>query len=61
MKIKPWNHTMKEGHLSWSDFMVHGVNRPSDSTLGASVWQELKANTNVAYIICDLAYEILKA
>ena len=52
---------MKEGHLSWSDFMVHGVNRPSDSTLGASVWQELKANTNVAYIICDLAYEILKA
>ena len=28
MEVGPASRTMKKCHLPWSDFMVHGVNRP---------------------------------
>jgi hypothetical protein len=28
MEVGPSSQTMEKCHLSWSDFMVHGVNRP---------------------------------
>ena len=28
MEVGPWTHTIKKGHLPWSNFMVHSVNRP---------------------------------
>ena len=31
------NRTMAKGHLPWSDFMVHGVNRPLDLTRQVTV------------------------
>ena len=34
MDVGPSRWTMKKCHLWWSDFMVHGVNRP----LGVSIW-----------------------
>ena len=28
LEVKPWTQTIDKGHLPWSDFMVHSVNRP---------------------------------
>ena len=30
MEVAPWSRAMEKGHLTWSDFMVHGVNLPLD-------------------------------
>ena len=30
-QIRPWTLDHEKGHLPWSDFMVHGVNRPLKS------------------------------
>ena len=38
MEVGPSSRTMKKDHLTWSDIMVHGVNRPSLSWSYISFW-----------------------